>query len=121
MTKKFEFKKEHDKCFFIMTSDEIKRTEEVSEQFARDHYKDLVRQRKEFNVNLEKLNADLKANTIEKDDELEKFIALANKAAGYKKYMDLQSNHKATLDMLSSITESMETMEKTLPYLKEAE
>lgn len=120
MTKKFEFKKEHDKCFFIMHSDDIERTEKVSEEFARNHYKELVKQRQELNTNLDAMNKRLESNKVEKDDELENFIKLADKAAGYKKFMDLQSNHKATLDMLKSITETMETMEKVLPYLKES-
>lgn len=119
MMKKFEFKKEHDKCFFIMKTDEIERTEKVSEQFARDHYKDLIKQRAELVANIDKMNKDLEANKTENSPELEHFIELANKAGAYKKYMDLQANHKSALEMLDSITESMETIDKVLPYVKE--
>jgi hypothetical protein len=118
--KEFEFKKVDGKFAFIMHSPDIERTEVVTESFAKEHYADLIKQKEEQYANLGALNRQIEKFKVEKDDELEHFIELANKAANYKKYMDTQANHKATLDMIEMIEESMRKVEAVMPEWKRA-
>jgi hypothetical protein len=119
--KKFEFKKlEGGKCAFVMKSADIERTEVVSEEFAKTHYKELITQKTELMNNLGKANRELETNKVEKDNELEHFIELANNAAKYKKYIDAQQNQKAILDMIESIEHSIASIEKVMPEVKRA-
>lgn len=118
--KKFEFKKIDGKCAFIMHSDQIERTELVSIEYARNHYTELVNQKNEMMANLGKVSRELENNKVEKDQELEHFIELANNAHKYKKYMDALENQKATMAMVDSINESIDAIEKVLPEVKRA-
>jgi vacuolar-type H+-ATPase subunit I/STV1 len=119
MEKNFEFKKiDEDHYAFVMKSENIERTEVVKKQFAKDHYKEIAEQKKEYMRNLSKINHDLDLNTIVKDDEMEKFIEMANNAAKYQKFQKLETDKKAILEMIDGINKSMTNMEQTIPELK---
>jgi len=119
MEKQFDFKKlDGGKYAFVMISDDIERTEVVSKKFAKEHYEELHKQKKDLMLNLGKTNTDLAANDVHYDAELEHFILLANNAAKYKKYMDLRANQTTLLKMMGEIDTSMANMEKTIPELK---
>lgn len=115
----FEFKKLSENQYeFIMTNDDFTRTELTNKQFVKDHYKELVSQKAEIMANLGAVNKQLEINKIEKDDELQHFIELANKAAVYKKFMDSEKNQKSYIEMLEKINESMKRIEIVIPEVK---
>ena len=114
----FEFLKEGNKYVFVMKAEDIERREYVDKQYVLSHYNELEQQRNAMHENIKKINKELENNKVEKDDELEKFIAMANNAAKYKKYLDAQDNLKATLDMLERINESIKLIELKVPEAK---
>jgi len=119
MEKRFEFKKVgKDKCAFIMHSDDIERTEVVSEEFAKNHYKNLLEQRNEVIENINKINKDVELNRVEQSDELERFIKNSIDAGKYKKFTDSLQNLKATKEMLDNINNSIEAIQKVMPEVK---
>lgn len=119
MEKSFEFKKVgKDKCAFIMHSDDIERTEIVSEEFAKKHYKELLTQRNEIIENIKKVNKEIENNRVEPSVELDKFIQHASIAQKYKKFTDNLQSLKATKDMLENVNNSIVAIEKAMPEVK---
>lgn len=119
MEKKFEFKVlQGDKCAFVMKSDDIERTEVVTKQYAKEHYKDLIRQKGELMNQLSQANKQLEINKVEKNVELERFIEMANLANKYSVYMKAEENHKSIFNMIEGINDSMIKIEKALPEVK---
>lgn len=117
---KLEFKKvDNDKCQFISALPEVHRVETVNMDFVKRHIAELRKERKMYLGNLEKINEQLKDNKIEKDAEIEKFIELADKASGYKRYLDATKNRDGVLDILNKIDESIAAIENELPELKQ--
>ncbi len=116
---KFEFKKiDNDKYAFVMHSPDIERTEVVSKDYVKQHYVELENQRINMMENLKTANKMIEQTMVEKDDELEQFIALANKAAKYNKYLDSVSKRDSALEMLHNIEESIKLIKTTLPEVE---
>jgi len=117
--KQFEFKKlSGGRCAFVMRSKDIERTEVVSEEFAKEHYKGLRKQKNEVLQQLSQANKSLEANKVDKNEDVEKFIELANLASKYKKYLDASENSKSINKMLDEINQSMIQIEKVMPEVK---
>jgi hypothetical protein len=120
MAKKYEFKKvENNKYAFIMNAEDIVRTEVVSKDFAKKHYEELLKQRHDIMENISKMKREIENNKFDGDEqELERFIVLANAANKYNKYKDAVNNLKASEDMVSSINESIVNIENVITELK---
>jgi len=120
MEKKFEFKKlSNNKYAFVMTTDDIERTEIVSKDFAMNHYNELLKQRQELMTNKVKIEKEIDNNKYDGDiEEIEHFMKLADAAGKYNKYKQAVSNKEATEDMVKAINESISAIEHTIPELK---
>jgi hypothetical protein len=116
---KFEFNKiDEDHYAFVMRSDDIERTEIVSKQFAKDHYKEIKDQKVDLMKNLATANKLIERGEMVKDAEMDKFLEMANKAAEYKKAVEALESRLAILDMIEKITQSMESIEQKIPEVK---
>lgn len=111
-------KLEDGKYALISGTEEIERTEVVNEDYLRNQYKELIEQKNKILFDLQGINKKLKDSPVVFDEELEKFIALADKAAEYKKFMQLKDIQKGTTDMLEMINDSMKPIEAILPITK---
>lgn len=119
MEKKISFKKiDENKFAFVLTTTDIERTEVVNKSFVKDHYEDLIRQKQELLNNLGATNKKLEMNKVEKNDELEHFIQLANNAAKYNQYLKTNEDLKVMTDMLENINISVSNIEHVLPEVK---
>jgi chaperonin cofactor prefoldin len=115
---KYEVYKEDGKVVFQSVTKDLLRKEYVSEDYAREQYRELKKQKENILANISKLNKDIADNKVEKNPELEHFLELANNAAAYKKCMDLQNNLEGSLKMLESIEASIKPIENVLPEVK---
>ncbi len=115
----FEFKKlGKGKCAFISKTEDIERTEVVSNEYVKKHYENLKNQKREMIQQGLHLNKQMEINKVEKDEELEKFIETANRAARYNKYFEAFNNKKGVDDMLERINTSLSQIEQVIPELK---
>jgi hypothetical protein len=116
---KYEFKKlSSGKCAFILNTPDIERTEVVSEEYARNQYQKLKDDKNKHLEELQRINKKIKDLNIEKDDELEKFIELANRANKYSEYKKAVDHREGVLSMLGLIEESIKPIEAVLPQVK---
>jgi len=103
---------------FTMKMPELLRTEVVSEESVRKHYKELRDRKNQSTEQLKLLNKKIKESELETDEELEKFIELANKAAKYNEFRQAKNQQKAVLDTLKRIEDEIARIEKVSPEFK---
>ena len=125
MTKelKFEFNKidEHHYAF-VMKSEDIHRTEVVSKQYAKDHYKQLKEDIVKYNKALTEADKKLLTSSFVADKELDDLIAMNTRAADYAKKRDehnkVSGEKEYLTDAIGKMRINIELMEKALPELK---
>lgn len=116
---KYDFRRGDDGRYeFILKTDEFERIEKVSLDSVKKHYKELQEQKINTQNMLNQSIKQLESISIRKDEELERFIELADKAAQYKRMLDMEKNKENALKMLEGINESIRLIEKVLPELK---
>lgn len=92
----------------------------VSEKFVKEYYANTKKEKEQHMNNIRALNRALERNKVEKDDELEHFILLANKARDYAQHMKDQEALEGELRMIDLIDESLKPIENLFPELKRA-
>jgi hypothetical protein len=127
MQKKFELKKiNEDKYKYIghhPLDDKgrcLVREETVDKKFIKDHYKATLEHKQQQLNNLAQIQKSLEENHVDKSEEMEHFIEMANYAAKFKKFQDAQANKDATMNILKMLNEEIEIFEKAIPELKRA-
>jgi len=119
MDKKMEFKKlANGKCAFLSGNDEVDRTEVVSVEYVKKHYREIADKKNENLNNLQSINKKIKENAVEMDAEMEKFIEMANKANRYAQHQKDLDAREGILKVLGIIEDSMKQIEKVLPEVK---
>ena len=118
MKRKIEMK--GTKVFFITETKELKRIEEVPKQAAIDLYRQSKEEKERLVQEINKIEKKIKSFDIKKDEELERFIELANKAAKYNEYRQAQDQRDNMLSNLNNYTMQIEDLEKAIPELKRA-
>lgn len=107
-------------AFITKANDEAKTvtTIETTVDRAKEHYKQMISSKKELLSNLSKLNHELKVNEVKENDEMAKFIDMADNAAKYKKYQELVKTRKVMMEQLETADQTIKDVENSLPEVK---
>lgn len=98
------------------------RVDEFDKAFLKESYESGVAEYNRVLEQLRSVNKKLDSNPVTPDDveEVERFIALNNKAAAYSEHKKLLDQRDAALDMLERLRAQKEDIEKVVPELKRA-
>jgi hypothetical protein len=102
---------------FISKNDDILRTEEVTKEFVKKQYDTEKEHKKKLMQQLGALNKLIENNNVVYDEELEKFIALADKAAKYKEYQKNIEQRDNALEMIDLSEQTTKKIEHVIPEL----
>lgn len=114
---KRKIEKENGKYVFVTETDEVVRKEYVSKETFKKNYEEVKAHRNKRRDELAAVNKRLKTIDVTKDDELEKFINLANKASQYNNMKKAEEEHDNVLNLLSLLDQQVSDMEKAMPEL----
>lgn len=118
-TPEYEFKKlGNGKVAFITKTDEATTTIETTVERAKNHYKEMIDGKQKLLNDLAKINKDLKDNEVVKNEEMEKFIQMANDANKYHKYQKLLTDRDVLLENLKMSERTIKDVETAMPEVK---
>lgn len=116
---KYEFEKlKNGKCVLISYNEDINRRETVSEEFIKEHYRQLLAQKQQRLVELQGVNKRLKETEVVMDAKMDEFIEMTNKEVKYNQHKQAKEAHKGCLQLLDLINASIKPIEDALPHLK---
>lgn len=106
------------KVVFSMETDTLLRTETVAKEQAIDLYKQSLTEKENIMKTIESHEKKISDMDIKHDEELEKFIEMANKANKYSEFKQLSEQRDNLLTNLNNLNLQIEDLENVLPELK---
>jgi polyhydroxyalkanoate synthesis regulator phasin len=111
-------KKGGDKYWFVTDNPRFKRTEEVDKKVLRELYEEGIGELNRYVEQLKTVNKDLEVMGIVEDDELKRFIELANRAAKYNEYQKKIGARDSILDFIDKLRRQKEDIEAVEPSFR---
>jgi hypothetical protein len=109
--------KEDGKYVFIMESDKFIRKEYVNKEVFKEGYEDIRKEHNRYLNELAAINKKIKELDVKQDEELEKFINLANRAAKYNEFQKMVEQRDSFLKNMELSSQQIKDMERVMPEL----